>query len=85
MDPMEEVPYCLYEAQDAIMHRILDRCRGKTTEGMPLALLGGIEINTPPSAPDYFLPLRFDLYEKGLEEEPKNLMANFSRRSLLTP
>jgi hypothetical protein len=86
-DPMEEVPYCLYEAQDAIMHQILGRCRGEAGGRTPLALLGGIEINTPPSEPDYFLPLRFDVYERGLEEgEPTDLLPTFGRRrSRLAP
>ena len=56
---MAELPRALYESQDLLMKDIvLAGCGGIKKNGV--ALLGGIQINTAPTALDYFLPLRFD-------------------------
>lgn len=57
-DRMRELPFCLYESQDALMQKIVEKGCGGVKNN--IALLGGIQINTAPEALDYFLPLRFD-------------------------
>lgn len=60
-EPMIELPYALFEAQDVLMQKIVSKgCRGVGNEGK-IALLGGIQINTPDGLSDFFLPMRFDL------------------------
>jgi hypothetical protein len=55
---MVELPYALYEIQDMLMQSIVKGGISGTKKGV--TLLGGIQINTGPDAPDYFHPLRFD-------------------------
>jgi hypothetical protein len=55
---MKELPYALYESQELLVREIVQAGAGGTKAG--LALLGGIQINTGPTTPDYFHPLRFD-------------------------
>ena len=55
---MLELPYALYETQDLLMRKIVEKGAGGLKKGT--ALLGGIQINTGPMSPDYFHPLRFD-------------------------
>lgn len=57
-DRMVELPYALYESQDLLMADIVQTGCGRVRNN--IALLGGIQINTAPTAMDYFLPLRFD-------------------------
>lgn len=66
-DPMVELPYAMYDAQDEFIRQIVSKgCSHVAGEGK-IALLGGIQINTPPGMSDYFLPLRFDLYDNKAE------------------
>jgi hypothetical protein len=46
------------------MYRIIQE---GSQAGFPgaVAVLGGIQINTPPGFLDYYVPLRFDLYNKN--------------------
>ena len=55
---MVELPLALFDSQDVLMQDIVQTGAGGTKAG--LALLGGIQINTNPGVPDYFLPIRFD-------------------------
>jgi len=55
---MVELPLALFDSQDVLMQDIVQRGCGGTKSG--LAILGGIQINTNPQVPDYFLPIRFD-------------------------
>jgi hypothetical protein len=59
-DKMAELPYALYDAQDDLMQEIIAAASGAVGDGH-VALLGGIQINTPAGLDDYFLPLRFDV------------------------
>lgn len=56
---MVELPLALFDSQDVLLQNIVEA--GASGTKRSLALLGGIQINTGPSGPDYFLPLRFDL------------------------
>jgi Limiting CO2-inducible proteins B/C beta carbonyic anhydrases len=61
-EPMVELPMAMWDAQDTLMRKIVDR--GSTRLHGVLALLGGIQINTPEDMADYFLPMRFELRDK---------------------
>lgn len=62
-EKMKELPYALYDAQSELMERILAQSGSAVGDGTA-AVLGGIQINTPPGYSDYFLPLSFDMYDK---------------------
>merc|ERR1712176_588422 len=57
---MKELPFALYDAQSDLMDRILAQSGSAVGDGS-LAVLGGVQINTPPGYSDYFLPLSFDV------------------------
>ena len=57
-DRMIELPYALYDSQDMLMTEIV--VGGSTGIKRGLAMLGGVQINTGPDTPDYFVPLKFD-------------------------
>ena len=68
---MQELPYALYDAQSDMVERIVQKSCGGVTDGQ-IAVLGGIQINTPENYSDYFLPLSFELYDNS-----GNLIADF--------
>ena len=67
--PEVELPYALFDCQDDLMQRIVAKGCGEvatdtaTPEGTggKIALLGGIQINTPNGMSEYFLPQKFVL------------------------
>lgn len=60
-EPMVELPFALYDAQKELMDKIVaGGCQEVAGDGK-IALLGGIQINTPESETDYFLPLSFEV------------------------
>ena len=61
-ETMKELPYALYDAQTDLMKRILGQSGSAVAGDGTTAVLGGIQINTPPGYTDYFTPLSFDLY-----------------------
>mmetsp|Transcript_22047 Transcript_22047/g.33511 ORF Transcript_22047/g.33511 Transcript_22047/m.33511 type:complete len:312 (+) Transcript_22047:69-1004(+) len=65
-DKNVELPNSLYHAQTKLMEQIVGVSAGSVADGS-IALLGGIQINTPPGHIDYFLPLGFDLYSNKAE------------------
>lgn len=80
-EPMVDLPLALFDCQDKHMQKIVARGCGHVPRSGKIALLGGVHINTPASATDYFLPLRFEVlnnrgeviedllwYEKGYNE-----------------
>ena len=58
--PMIELPYALFEAQDDMMNDIIEQSAAAVGNGN-IALVGGIQVNTPAQMADFFLPLRFEL------------------------
>jgi len=56
-----ELPYALYDAQKIMMDAIVAKGAGAMEGNGYIAMLGGIQINTPEDTSDYFLPLTFDL------------------------
>lgn len=57
-DRMVELPLALFDSQDVLLTEIIQG--GATSIKRGLAMLGGIQINTGPDTPDYFVPLKFD-------------------------
>lgn len=60
-DQNVELPYALYDAQTQMMDSIVAKGAGAMEGNGYIAVLGGIQINTPEDTSDYFLPLSFDL------------------------
>jgi len=56
-----ELPYALYDAQKQMMDGIVAKGASAMEGNGYIAMLGGIQINTPEGTSDYFLPLTFDL------------------------
>jgi len=54
-----QLPTSMYEAQDAMMGRILAKAGGEIREDSKIAFLGGITVNTPEGNAEYFLPKKF--------------------------
>jgi hypothetical protein len=60
-EPMVQLPLSLYEIQQKMMDDIVSKgCQEVAGDGK-IALLGGVQINTPEEESDYFLPLRFEI------------------------
>jgi len=77
----QELPYALYDAQSDMVERIVQKSCGGVADGQ-IAVLGGIQINTPADFSDYFLPLSFELYDnKGnlLDDFMTNANRPFSK------
>eukprot|EP00980_Cylindrotheca_fusiformis_P009642 scaffold2134_cov93-Cylindrotheca_fusiformis.AAC.4 len=65
-DVMIELPMALYEASTQLLGDILLQqggARKKVESPGSIAVVGGIQINTPPKMSDYFMPLQFQLYD----------------------
>jgi Limiting CO2-inducible proteins B/C beta carbonyic anhydrases len=82
-EPMVELPHALFEAQDQLMQTIIRKgCREVAGRGK-IAVLGGIQINTPDRVSDYFLPLRFELLNnKGIVIEDLMLETSNNRKMI---
>jgi len=63
-DPMVELPFATYEPINAMMEKIVLKGGPKVSGEGKIAMLGGLQINTPRGMSDYFLPLRFDIRDK---------------------
>ncbi len=59
-NPMAELPMALFDEQVQAIHRIVKTAAGRVQSGT-IALLGGVQINTPSGTSDYFVPLKFEL------------------------
>lgn len=62
-EPMVELPLSLYDAQKKLIERIVEKGSANVGGNGKIALVGGIQINTPPDESDYFLPLDFKLMD----------------------
>ena len=68
-DLQVELSYSLQEAQQSMIERIVKNGAGSVADGM-IAVLGGVQINTPPEMEDYYWPKHFDLYDnKGVKQD----------------
>lgn len=61
-DPSLELPYVLFYSQNSLWDEIVSSRGINASRG--LALLGGVQINTSPNSLDYFVPLRFDFFNR---------------------
>jgi Limiting CO2-inducible proteins B/C beta carbonyic anhydrases len=60
-DKSVELPKAMFEAQNELLQRIVAQgCCNVGGQGR-IAMVGGVQINTPPGMQDYFLPLSFEL------------------------
>jgi Limiting CO2-inducible proteins B/C beta carbonyic anhydrases len=82
-DAAVELPHVLLECQTGMINDIVAQSCGSLKVGCTLAVVGGIQINTPEGTSEYFVPLRFSLYnhngevvEEDLLSELHNSMAN---------
>lgn len=65
-----ELPLCLFKSQDEMMQKIVSAMCGEVAGVGKIALLGGIQINTPEGVSDFFLPLKFEVKNnKGMTME----------------
>jgi len=64
-DKMVELPYALYDAQKKMMGDIVKAGAGNVDGDGKIAVLGGIQINTPEGISDYFKPMSFEVYDNG--------------------
>jgi hypothetical protein len=62
-DKMVELPYALYDAQKEMMTDVVTSAAGAVAGSGKIAVMGGIQINTPPGQSDYYLPLSFEVYD----------------------
>lgn len=77
-----ELPFALYDEQETLMKKIVAAACGEVVG--KIALLGGIQINTPGDCPDHFMPLSFELLDnKGTVTE--NLMSSLRQSDGLRP
>lgn len=71
---MQELPYALYDAQKEMIEKIVADGCGAVSGNGKIAVLGGIQVNTPPGESDYYLPLSFDVYNnKGSKVDSLSL------------
>lgn len=71
-NPDVELPHAIFDCIQSLLKRIMDKCCPKdVAEGTKIALLGGIQVQTPDGTPDYFLPKQFNLlnHEGAVEED----------------
>jgi len=67
-DPAVELPHAMYDCIDELLKRILDKCLPRDLPaGVPVALLGGVQVNTPEGTPEYFLPKKFTIVNNNGE------------------
>jgi hypothetical protein len=64
-DKMVELPYALLDAQKKMMMDIVKAGCGKVAGKGKIAVLGGIQINTPEGTLDYFKPVSFEVYDNS--------------------
>jgi hypothetical protein len=68
-DLQVELSYSLQDGQQKMIEAIVKQGAGSVTDGM-IAVLGGVQINTPPEMEDYYWPAHFDLYDnKGVKQD----------------
>lgn len=73
---MVELPYALYDAQSEMVDKIISKSAGGVAGDGKIAVLGGIQINTPEGFSDYFLPLSFGIFNNKGELVEELLPSN---------
>lgn len=67
-EPMVELPYACYDAQKDMITEIVKLGRAAIDKSAQVAVLGGIQIITPPRCTDYFIPLSFEVFDNNGEK-----------------
>ena len=62
-EKMVELPFAVFDCQKKLMDTIISSGCGSVAGNGKIAVLGGIQINTPRGTSDYFLPLSFELFD----------------------
>lgn len=62
-DKMVELPYAMYDAHKKMMGDIIKAGASNVAGSGKIAVLGGIQINTPKGESDYFKPMSFEVYD----------------------
>lgn len=62
-NPDIELPLALFDSQEKIMRRIVEKAGPELHSASRIALLGGITINTPEGIPEYFVPKKFAIVD----------------------
>jgi len=62
-DTQVELPMALFDAQRKMMTSIISKGCGNVAGEGKIAVIGGIQINTPPDVSDYFMPVQFDIFD----------------------
>eukprot|EP00979_Chaetoceros_neogracilis_P001375 scaffold241_cov234-Chaetoceros_neogracile.AAC.4 len=76
-DPSVELPLALFDVQDELMKKIIGKACGEVAGEGKIAILGGIQINTPSGTSEYFLPKIFEIRDNTGKVEV-DLMASFA-------
>ena len=66
-DEMVELPHAILDCQNGYMKRIVEAMSKEVAGDGKIALLGGIQINTPLGIDEYFLPKKFQLLNRDGE------------------
>mmetsp|Transcript_13095 Transcript_13095/g.17107 ORF Transcript_13095/g.17107 Transcript_13095/m.17107 type:complete len:274 (+) Transcript_13095:232-1053(+) len=72
-DPSAELPLALFDCMDEFMKKIVKAGCNEVPSPGRIALVGGIQIITPPGTADFFLPMTFELRNNNAELQ-ENLM-----------
>jgi len=72
-DPSAELPIALFDCMDEFMKKIVKAGCNEVPSPGRIALVGGIQIVTPPGTADFFLPMTFELRNNNAELQ-ENLM-----------
>lgn len=67
-DPKVQLPLTLFDIQDEFMKKIISKGCGEVAGEGKIAILGGIQINTPAGTSEYFLPKVFKVMNNKGEE-----------------
>jgi hypothetical protein len=59
--PEVELPHALFDCQDDLMQHIVQKACGEVHGDGKIALLGGIQVNTPEGVSEYFVPQKFHI------------------------
>lgn len=62
-NPDVELPHAIFDCIDDLLARIITKCTKDIPTGTRIALLGGIQVNSPEGLPGYFVPKKFQLLD----------------------
>lgn len=75
-EPDVELPLALFDVQDELMKKIISKACGEVAGQGKIAMIGGIQINTPAGTCEYFQPKVFEIRDNK-NTKVADLMASF--------